>query len=417
MGSIAARAVVVLALLAVLGGCGSTPKGGPAATGLPTSSSGAAGCPATVLQALGLVVRKVYHEGVSSERTATAQHLIAASAPLREAVESANAPAVRAAAHALLASGHMTNLRVMRGTRTLVNVGGPALAPIRGTLIGAAGVPIATYATSVWADNGFVAESDGIAHGLVALRVNGHSIAGSLALAPGRLPREGTLTLKHVRYRYTSFAAEAFPSGAVRVYLLIPLHATAALCGPNGEDTLVNTLSRVASRIYAGETGGRTLAQIRRVQHDQGLLRAVTQRNPAATRLAIEGLLNQHIVRLRVSAGGHLLSDVGGPYVLAPVSAPLRLGGRTIGSFVLSIQDDEGYLRLARRLAGLHVLMYMNPAHPQLVKNSVGPAPGAVPASGPYHYRGQTFRVYTLHAKAFPSGPLLIRVLIPIPYS
>ena len=56
-------------------------------------------------------------------------------------------------------------------------------------------------------------------------------------------------------------------------------------------------------------------------------------------------------MRLRVSAGGQLLSDVGGPYVLAPVSAPLRLDGRTIGSFVLSIQDDEGYLRLTRRLA------------------------------------------------------------------
>jgi hypothetical protein len=126
------------------------------------------------------------------------------------------------------------------------------------------------------------------------------------------------------------------------------------------------------------------------------------------------GLLTQHIVRLRVSAGGRLLSDVGGPYVLAPVNATLRLGGRTIGSFVLSIQDDEGYLRLTKRLAGLDVLMYMGS---KLVKNSLGPMPGTVPASGTYHYRGHTFRVFTLHAKAFPSGPLRIVVLIPIPYS
>ena len=75
-------------------------------------------------------------------------------------------------------------------------------------------------------------------------------------------------------------------------------------------------------------------------------------------------LLHEHVVRLRVSAGGRLLSDVGGPYVLAPVRAPLRLNGRQIGSIVLSIQDDEGYKRLAGRLAGLDVLMYMSSARP-----------------------------------------------------
>ena len=57
--------------------------------------------------------------------------------------------------------------------------------------------------------------------------------------------------------------------------------------------------------------------------------------------------------------------------------------------------------------------MYMGST---LVKNSLGPTPGTVPASGTYHHRGRTFRVFTLHAKAFPSGPLRIVVLIPIPY-
>ena len=172
----------------------------------------------------------------------------------------------------------------------------------------------------------------------------------------------------------------------------------------------------MAKLIYAAESGGAARAQIKRVQHNRALLAAVVRRDPEATRLAIDQLLNQHIVRMRVSAGGMLLADVGGPFVLAPVHATLRLHGRTIGSFVLSVQDDEGYLRLARRLAGLDVLMYVNRPHLQLVKNSVGPAPGTVPAGGPYHYRGSTFDVFTLHAQAFPSGPLLIRVLVPIPY-
>ena len=118
------------------------------------------------------------------------------------------------------------------------------------------------------------------------------------------------------------------------------------------------------------------------MQADQRLLRAVAAGDRPATKAAIEALLTEHIVRLRVSSRTGLSVDVGGPFVLAPVTAPLRLGGRTIGSMVLSIQDDEGYLRLTKRLAGLRVLMYMDPAHPRLVKNSLGPAPGTVPASG-----------------------------------
>ena len=60
------------------------------------------------------------------------------------------------------------------------------------------------------------------------------------------------------------------------------------------------------------------------------------------------------------------------------------------------------------------VLMYMDGA---LVKNSLGPSPGSVPESGSYSYRGRRFEVFTLHAGAFPSGALPVRVLVPIPYS
>jgi len=180
------------------------------------------------------------------------------------------------------------------------------------------------------------------------------------------------------------------------------------------EHATVNTLAKVAKQIYLGEAGSRAQVEVRRVQRDQPLLRALASRDAHATRAAVAALLTKHLVRLRVSAGGRLIADVGGPYVLAPVAAALRSGGRTIGEFVASIQDDEGYLRLARRLAGLHVLMYMGPA---LVKNSLGPDPGDVPEEGRYVYRGHPFRTVTVHAEAFPRGPLRIIVLIPIPYT
>jgi hypothetical protein len=407
-----------------IAGCGSTvkvvPTAGVAAVVSSASPPSRSSCVATVLATLSSVLQRVYREGVHGERIGSAEYLITHSEALRSAVESDNRAAARAAAHALLATGHLTNLTVTRDGQTLVELGGPALTPLQGTLMGAGGAPIASYKASVWADNGFLIEAGGITQGVVVLRANDRSVGGSRSLGSGALADEGALTLEHIAYDYTSFPGEEYPSGALRVYLLIPASASSALCGATPQDTTVNTLRHVAELIYTEESGPAAQKQVRRVQHNTALLEAVAHREPAATEAAIKTLLNEHIVRMRVSTGGQLLADVGGPYVLAPVSAPLRLHGRTIGSFVLSIQDDEGYLRLTRRLAGLDVLMYMNP-EAALVKDSLGRLPGpalsAVPASGAYHSEGRNFRVFTVHAAAFPSGPLTVRVLVPIPYS
>ncbi|HUB36571.1 MAG TPA: hypothetical protein VL972_07080 [Solirubrobacteraceae bacterium] len=373
-------------------------------------------CAATVTDTLGQVAERVYHEGVASERTGTAASFIARSIPLREAVEREEGPAARIAARALLATGHLTNLEVTRNGRVLASVGpARALAPLRGSILDAAGAPIASYVASVWTDDGLVDETNGIAQGMTELRQDGRDVAGSLRL-PGRaLPAQGQLTASGVRYRFTSFPASAYPGGeGVRVYVLKALASMASLCGSSQRGTLVNTLGRVASLIYAGEVGNRAQVQVRRVQHNEALLRAVAAREPEATRLAIDKLLNEHIVRLRASAGGQLLSDVGGPFVLGPVRAPLRWQGRRIGSFVLSIQDDIGYLKLADRLAGLKVAMYREG---RLVMSSLRPAPERVPASGSFAWDGRSYGVYTVHAQAFPAGALRIAVLIPLPYA
>ena len=410
-GGLHARAAVVLATSVALAGCGSASSSVTRAEAPPKS------CAATVLDTLGRVLGRVYREGVLSERTGAARHLIAASLPLRRAVEEGNAAAAQAAASELVATGHMTNLRVVRGGQTLASVGGPAVTPLTGAIAGAQGSPIASYVTSVWSDEGLIAEGSGVAQGKVVLRSGTRQIAGTPRLPAVRLAREGTLSIAGVNYQYTSFHGGLYPQGAATVYLLRPVASTRSLCGANATETQVNTLKRIAELIYAGEAGRRTQTQIRRVQRDQPLLQAVARQDPVASKAAVEALLVQHLVRLRVyDRQGRLLVDDGGPYVLAPVTAPLTLGGRRIGSIVLSIQDDEGYKRLTGRLAGLHVLMYIgSPA--QLVKNSLGPEPGNVPASGPYTYNGRAFQVFTLTRAAFPSGPLTIRVLVPMPYT
>jgi len=381
-----------------------------------TESAAAArrACPATVAGDLVRVVKHVYVDGVESERTVLARRYIETSAPLRTALERDDAIGVRAAAHALVASGHMTNLRVIARGRTLADVGGPAVAPLSGEIVGAAHEPLASYVTSVWSDEGLLAESDGLTQARIALRVGERSVGGSQPLPRGKLPTRGELSIGGVAWQYASFPARAYPSGAVRIYVLRPLSAVLSLCGRTREQTTVNTLGSIAKLIYSGEIGPRTRPQVRRVEHDRALLRAVVAGAIIPIRIADADLLSQHIVRLRVlAADGSLLADIGGPYVLAPVPGTLRSGGRRIGSFLLSIQDDEGYLRLTRRLAGLRVLMYMGAT---LVKNSLGPNPGGVPDSGPYTYRRARYQVVTLNAQAFPAGPLTIRVLVPIPY-
>ena len=65
-----------------------------------------------------------------------------------------------------------------------------------------------------------------------------------------------------------------------------------------------------------------------------------------------------HIVRLRVMQGTRVLADVGGPYVIAPVTGTLEQHGRTLGRYVMSVQDDTGYVKLVSRFIGVPVELY-----------------------------------------------------------
>jgi hypothetical protein len=416
-----ARAAAAIAVLALASGCGGATgrdadadADATARASAPTTN--AQSCAAAVIATLLEVGGRVYHEGVSSERTASARALIGESRALSLAVESGDARAAHAAAEELIATGHMVKLTVLRGGRELTSAGAAhALAPLEGSIVGASGAVVGRYLASVWSEEGLIDELHGVTGAQMIIRRSDRTLHGKRPLSVRTLPVSGMLARGGAHYAFSSFPAAEFPAGSpARVFLLRSLSSMGRVCGDDVEDTTVNTLAAVLGEIYRGEGGTRARVEMRRVQRSAMLLRAVAARDPVATRAAISALLNQHIVRMRVYAQGTLLADVGGPYVLAPVSGALRSHGRTIGRFVLSIQDDEGYLRLARRLAGVDVLMYMGST---LVKNSLGPAPGAVPEEGSFRYRGRAFRTVTVHAAAFPSGPLRIIALIPEPYT
>lgn len=116
----------------------------------------------------------------------------------------------------------------------------------------------------------------------------------------------------------------------------------------------------MGERIYREETDSPTvLATLHRMERTPAFIDAVTARSTTAVRAAIVGFFASHIhvVRVRVTVAGRLLYDLGGPYVLAPVHGTLRSGGRVVGDFEMSIQDDAGYLELAHLFTGAEVLM------------------------------------------------------------
>ncbi len=336
---LSAKRVAVLALLVVLalaaGYVSNLGAGAPARASvdpLPSGASGACGRNRARSAQPGDAAR--LRRGRLQRTHRIAMRSIKGSHALREAVEQGDAAAARAAARALLASGHLTNLTVIsagadarrrrrpRGARAAARLDpqrqGRSDRQLRDERLGGRRLPL---------------RAEGRRRGRCRPARGRPQLAGSFALPAGELPPAGTLTEHGTVFQYDSFPASVYPSGSLRVYLLRSVNSTARICGATPQDTLVNTLGRVAALIYAGEGGPHALLQVHRAQQDSALLEAVAARDPVAARQAVVGLVydHSHIVRLRVSAGAHLLADVGGPYVLAPVqraAAPARQADR-----------------------------------------------------------------------------------------
>jgi len=90
------------------------------------------------------------------------------------------------------------------------------------------------------------------------------------------------------------------------------------------------------------------------------------------------------------------------------VAGTLRTGGRVVGRFLTAIQDDAGYMKLARLFTGAEVLMRIGSRQ---VMGTLSPGPAQVPDRGTVSYRGRRYQAYSFRATAFPSGPLRISLL------
>ncbi len=420
-----------------------TPTSSPGSSSLPapTTTPAASACALAVVAAQASIARRVYAEDAASTNERIDLSLVLRSAALRAAALARDPAAARTATQSLVNTGHVARLRLTVGGRVLADAGsGTALAPVSATLTDANGAPIGTVLVAVQGTSGYLMAAEGLT-GDVSVRSGTRVLGGAAPTGATALPASGLVQVGGVTYAAASFPVRAFPTGTLHVDVARPLASTVTECARSPQTAVDDAFGYAVTRLYASESTGPALtAQARRVARDPGLLAAVAAHDPLAIRAAIVALLDEHIVRVRVVAPGLAPVDVGGPYVLGPITVPLRAGGRTIGSAEVSIQDVLGFVLLARRLVGVQIVVALpatpavTPAEAELIASSsvrvggypvvlragkpptmstLADAPASLPAQGTVQIGGLAYSVFTLTATAFPSGPLPVSVLVP----
>jgi uncharacterized protein (DUF2141 family) len=204
----------------------------------------------------------------------------------------------------------------------------------------------------------------------------------------------------------------------------LALHPTFASpgppCGAASAQTVASVYYRVARRIYEGEVHSREVrADVAHITSSQELLSALASSNAQAVHTAVYSIVyapHWHIVRLRVTQNGHVLADVGGPYIIAPISGPLTVNGKKVGTYTMSVQDDVGYVKLVSRFIGVPIDLYGTPRPPgTFLMGTLKPAPSAVGDGTTVKVGGASYLVRVLHANAFPTGKLQAAIFVPIP--
>ena len=128
--------------------------------------------------------------------------------------------------------------------------------------------------------------------------------------------------------------------------------------------------------------------------------------------VTVSSTVRFHILRVRAWKGTRLITDVGGPYVLSPASAAIRgPGGQIVGRFMLSVQDDTGFIKLMHRFTGADVVLHAGAT--TVPGSNLSPGPPFAPGLQSVTYRGRRLRAYGFSAPAFPSGRLRVSLLVP----
>jgi hypothetical protein len=344
-----------------------------------------AACTTAARAELVTIARRIYAQASTGRNAAAARRRIERSHRLAVAVAAGDAAATRAALAPLLKHQITRIIIAGPGGGTLARHGATAAyGPVRGTLrLGAR--PVGGYVLAVSRQRDFAS----LLHELTGATARFRTIAAGPSAAAVALP------------------ATRFPAGRATIAVTLP-HLPAVVCGPTAADTRTATVALVARRLLdAEQRGAGAHRAIRHAEKDPAFRAAVKAADPGAVRAAIVGFFEDkhfHIVRGRVWNAGGLVNDVGGPHVLSPATG-------TIGAarFMLSIQDDAGYIKLLHRFTGADVTL--STAAGVVPGSNVVPGPAFASGLHAVRYHGRAWRAFGLLGTAFPSGPLQVSLL------
>ncbi len=224
------------------------PPAGPAGEQPVTACGSAAG--EVLATAAGTVAERIYAAEVHSSETDGDKRQIESYGPLLSAVQSGDHAAIQTAVHHLVYSHtHIVRLRVSRGSELLYDEGGPyILAPISGRLR-LHGKEIGHFVFSVQDDLGYVKLVARFIGAPLVLRTDSGNVPveGLLSPGPDTIPDHGPVSYRGTDYEAYSFKAEAYPSGRLRVSLLLPV--SSALQAKTCDQVKAGELGLVAQRI------------------------------------------------------------------------------------------------------------------------------------------------------------------------
>jgi hypothetical protein len=405
---IATSLLAVAAILAIGALVAAGATGGPPAT--VTSACGAATASAYDSTPLAAVLRIAAGER-DGNAVHRAVHTIETNAALLSAVSARDPVATRTAVLALVFNHmHIVRLRVSAAGRLLADVGGPhVLAPVQGKLR-SGGHVIATFTMSLQDDLGYELLISRLVGQHSVMSYRGKLVLRDIAAQPAALPSSGTTLVGGVRYLVHSFYVGHFPSGRLRVWLLVRAPASSLARRPCAQ-VRADEAAAIARLAYARASTGTSVQKARTaLTNERELPVALAAGDYASASALVTSLLSKGgFGGLRILVGGHLVAAAGGTTpLISPVRAPiLGVGGAVIARAVLAVQDASGFTYLAHYLTGDPVLV--RSGSKQLGGTFAGPA--VLPNSGRVSYRGVYYRVSSFAGVRYPSGPLRVYVL------
>jgi hypothetical protein len=228
-----ARLATAAAALIAAGVLAGTPAGAaepgaptpPTAGEQPATACGAH-APEVLATAAGTVAERIYASEIKSSEVLGDKRQIESDGPLLSAMASGSSSAIKAAVHTLVYSHtHIVRLRVSRGTVLLADDGGPyILAPVSGRLR-SHGKEVGHFVFSVQDDLGYVKLETRFVGAPLVLRTDAGNVPveGLLAPGPDTIPDHGPVAYRGTSYEAYSFKADAYPSGRLRISLMLAL--------------------------------------------------------------------------------------------------------------------------------------------------------------------------------------------------